>query len=257
MKTKYPSKSAGMVQKMRIILSLIMVLSLVVLGEAQALSAEAPQQKVSMNPSQGTQQDDLDYALIRAGGDLLMVKNRQTLTVWRGDKLLIQDAVLTNGARRPGIVNIVGYDNPAGKFDDRGVEIDTGTDLRKHWSVSSRYEIYQIKVMSNRRLNGVIFLQVEDPRLRYAVVSVNERQVVVREGEILTIDESDQVQVRKVVTTLPDSHENDVTFQMVASSASEPSVAESEVWELRFFHRGHRFADLPIRVRGDGARQKP
>ncbi len=242
---------------MQYIMSLFIVLSLFLSGEAPSFPGVTPQQKVLMNPSQGGQQDDLDYGLIRVDGELLMIKNRQTLVVWRGDKVEVQDAVLTNGARRPGIVNIVGYDNPTGKFDDRGVAIDTGTDLRKHWSVSTRHEIYQIKAMSSRRLDGVLYLRVEDPQLRYVVVSVNERQVVVREGEILTIDENDRVQVRKVVTTLPDSREKNVTFQMAESSDRDPSIVVTEFWELRFFHRGHKFAVVPIRVKADGARQKP
>jgi len=37
----------------------------------------------------------------------------------------------------------------------------------------------------------------------------------------------------------------------------DPSIVVTEFWELRFFHRGHKFAVVPIRVKADGARQKP
>lgn len=196
----------------------------------------------------------LDYVVIRVNEQNQIVHAGETLSAIRGDILTIVGAVLQNTKQDPGIVNVVGYDNPQGTRDDRGFRIDSAQDLNLKWSTSTKSETYDIKVMTHSFLNGLVKLHIEVPKVKFVIARVNGRQIVVQDKESLKIKANDTLRIEKVVTNLPEV-DRDVKFIMVNTGAESDGIHHE--WEVHFFRHNRQFGSLAIQVEPENSVSEP
>ena len=194
--------------------------------------------------------EELDYFVIEHNGENKLLKNMDTMNYVRGDELKIKAAKLRAGDHEPMEVNLVGFRHPVkpGNRHDLGFLIDTSITLdKKQWAVDERGEVFFIAAASKKLLHGYAFFKRLEPALSYVDIQVNEQQRVMREGETLKLKAADLFKVGRVVTNIKNL--DDVTFQVVELSKGRKSSAELlEYYEIRFKHRSHVFAKIPMQV---------
>lgn len=184
----------------------------------------------------------LDYVIIEVNGQPRMVKEGGELPVLRGDRLKIKEATLVDRRIAAKEVNLVGYQSPSPKGEDRGFEFTT-TDLKARHSEDGRGDVYALQVASKKTLHGMVYLRLMNPVLRYAEVSINGANKVLRDGESLAVKASDLVKVERVVTNLEKN--DDVLFQIAPVAPTTQAPAN---YEIRFQRGGTDFARIPLQI---------
>lgn len=189
----------------------------------------------------------LDYVIVEVNGQPRLVKSGAELPVLRGDHLKIKEATLNDRSTQPKDVNLVGYQSPSPKGEDRGYEFTT-TDLKTRHSEDQKGEVYALQVATKNVLHGTVYLKLMNPVLRYAEVSINGANKVLRDGESLSVKATDLVKVERVVTNLEKN--DDVLFQ-IAPAFSKPSAGKpgvSGAYEILFQRGGTDFARIPLKI---------
>ncbi len=188
----------------------------------------------------------LDYVIVEVNGAPRLVKAGEELPVLRGDRLKIKEATLTDRGTQPKDVNLVGYQSPNPKGEDRGYEFST-TDLKPRHSEDQKGDVYALQVATKKVLHGTVYLRLMNPVLRYAEVSINGQNRVLRDGEALRVKAKDLVKVERVVTNLEKN--DDVLFQIAPTSAKAlAGKAESGEYEILFQRGGTEFARIPLHI---------
>ncbi|NRA43374.1 MAG: hypothetical protein HRU09_00285 [Oligoflexales bacterium] len=194
--------------------------------------------------------EELDYFIIEHNGESKLLKNKETLSYVRGDELKIKAAKLRAGDHKPSEVNLVGFRHPIkpGNRHDLGFLIDTSSTLdKKQWAVDEKGEVFFIAAASKKLLHGYAYLKRLEPSLSYVDIQVNDQQRVMREGETLKLSSVDLFKVSRVVTNIKNL--DHVTFQVVELGDQGKAVLKShELYEIRFKHRSHIFAKIPMEV---------
>jgi len=119
---------------------------------------------------------DLFWYNIKINGDERIFQNYEHVKLIRGDKLEIVDVI--SGLENPSdlVVNLKGYvgDSSNNTGEDRGYVVDTGRDLWKRYSLKKKGEHYQVVVKNNGDTVGKLFLDLEDPALKYIVIDTGD-----------------------------------------------------------------------------------
>lgn len=183
----------------------------------------------------------LDYVLVLVNAKPHLLRDGEELAIVRGDQVVIKEAGLRDKQHLIKEVNVIGFQAPKGGNEDRGQLIDTAKDLKAKYSESGKGQVYAVLAGSKGVLHGGVFLRLIEPTLRYAEISVNGKQLTLRDGEPVTVRGTDKVKVEKVVTNL-ESHEG-VMFQMTEVDPAQGA------YEIRFLRSGLAFATIPLRVR--------
>ena len=194
--------------------------------------------------------EELDYLIVEHNGENKLLKNKETLSYIRGDELKIKAAKLREGEYQPSEVNLVGFRHPIkpGNRNDLGFLIDTSKTLdKKQWAVDEKGEVFFIAAASKKLLHGYAFLRRLEPALEYVDIKVNDKQRVMREGETLKLGAADLFKVGRVVTNIKNM--DHITFQVVELGKDKRASLKSlEYYEIRFKHRSHVFAKIPLHV---------
>lgn len=184
----------------------------------------------------------LDYVIVEVNGAPRLVKAGAELPVLRGDRLKIREAALANKDLEPREVNLVGYQSPSPKGEDRGYEFST-SDLKPRHSEDQKGDVYALQVTSKKVLHGTVYLKLMNPVLRYAEVSINGQRRVLRDGESLSVKAKDLVKVERVVTNLEKN--DDVLFQIAPVT---PTPNSRSNYEILFQRGGAEFARIPLQI---------
>ncbi len=187
----------------------------------------------------------LDYVIVEVNGQPRLVKAGGELPVLRGDHLKIKEAALAGKAEGPKEVNLVGYQSPSPKGEDRGYDFTT-MDLKARHSEDQKGDVYALQVATKKVLHGTVYIRLMNPVLRYAEVSINGTNKVLRDGESLAVKATDLVKVERVVTNLEKT--DDVLFQIAPASAKATAGKPEGDYEIRFQRGGTDFARIPLKI---------
>ena len=157
----------------------------------------------------------------------------------RGDLLEVVEAKLMTPAMLVGQVDVIGFKSPNKHLgEDRGFEFGTHQ-LNQWYSEGRKGEVWSILAMTGNKLHGAAFLRIVDPAFRYAEVKVNGKTQVLRDGQELIVNASDQFKLSRVVTNLSD--DKDIHFHIVP-------LAKSGHYEIRIERDKRAFAAIPLKV---------
>lgn len=145
----------------------------------------------------------LAHVRVAVNGDKTAVLPGQSLDLYRGDDLVLEEAVFnhTPGGMIAGTaLDIEEFDlppdqNPSGSSNERGLVIHTGAMPKKN---------YRVVVRAGDRVMGNIKLVVAEPRFDYAVMLVNGSPVTVLPGGRLKLHPDDQIRLESVRSNIPD-----------------------------------------------------
>lgn len=217
-------------------LGLVISIALSLAWVRPALPAHASKEVVE--PGQ-----QLDYVIVEVNGQPRLVKAGGELAVLRGDHLKIRSAALVDKSLAAKEVNLFGYQSPSRRGEDRGYEFTT-MDLKARHSEAQDGDVFAMLVSTNKVLHGAVYLRLINPVLRYAEVSINGKNRVLRDGEPLTVKNTDLVKVERVVTNL--AKNDDVLFQIAPVKTSASAAATD--FEIRFQRGGTDFARIPLKI---------
>ena len=193
----------------------------------------------------------LDYVTLEVAGETKLLKNGDELKLVVGDVFTVKDAFLVDKRERAVDINVVGFshDDPKSRAsDDRGHRVDTAKLVYKpQWSERGEGQVYGVAVRSGRRLHGVVYIRLIEPRLQFAEITINGQPRTMRDGEALTLRRSDQLKIKRVSTNLHD--DQGVMFQVVEQvGVRGGSPLKPDLYEIRFLRSGRKFASIPLKV---------
>ena len=147
----------------------------------------------------------IDGFVIETRGHRILLSNKETLEVTRGDIIKIVD-VLPSPSPSSGIkVNFKGFvgDRKNNTGEDRGFLIDTGTDLMNRYSLNKKDEYYEIVVTQGKDNLGRLLVKLIPPKIDYLVLKVNsDRHIFLRPEEKVSLSEKDQISLEEIQTNL-------------------------------------------------------
>jgi hypothetical protein len=198
------------------------------------------------SPTQIKQSDEynrrLDYVMVEVNGEPRIIRAGGELAVVRGDKVEVKQAQLVDKDIKIEVVNVVGYANAKrGGSEDRNMVINTGTQLAKRFSENGGDQVYAVTAVSRGEFHGAVYIRMVEPTLRYAVISVNGDNRVLRDGEKMTINRNDMVKVARVESNVADDKE--IEFQIFEHAEKGRSD-----FEIRFTRGEQIFARIPLVV---------
>ncbi len=137
---------------------------------------------LSLNGGAATSKDS--YAVInnKGGGYLLyklkvnggfrIIENFGTVSIVKGDTLVIEDVITSAWDPSGLVVNFKGYVGNASvnTGEDRGYTINTATDLWPNYSLSKNEEKYQIITTNNGAKIGKFYVNIKKPAIDYLVI---------------------------------------------------------------------------------------
>ena len=149
------------------------------------------------------QPDKIEYFVIEANGNRLLLAEGDTLELVKGDKMKITDVFPSSLS---GItVNFKGFvgDKSNNTGEDRGYEIDTGNDLMKRYSIYNNDEYYPIIVSQDDNEIGRLTVKLIPPKMNYLVLKVNDnRHVLLRPEESVSLSIRDEICMEEIHTNL-------------------------------------------------------
>jgi hypothetical protein len=148
----------------------------------------------------------IDHFVIETKGHRILLSNRETLDLVRGEKLKIVD-ILPSFPGSSGIkVNFKGFvgDWKNNTGEDRGYTIDTGTDLIKRYSLHKKGEFYEI--IASRGDNnalGRLVVRLAPPRMDYLILKINNhRHIYLRSEDTVSLSTKDKICLEEIQTNL-------------------------------------------------------
>ncbi len=112
---------------------------------------------------------------IKNNGVEQIYQNYDHVKLIKGDKFEIVDVISSFLDTSDLVVNFKGYvgDPENNTGEDRGYVIDTYRDLWKHYSLDKKDKRYQVVVTHNNNTLGKLFIDLEDPALKYIVLQMS------------------------------------------------------------------------------------
>ncbi|MBU0988106.1 MAG: hypothetical protein KKH68_12735, partial [Proteobacteria bacterium] len=142
---------------------------------------------------------------VRINGDERIFQNYAHVKLVKGDKFEIVDIISGMGNPSAFVVNLKGFvgttRNNTG--EDRGYVIDTGRDLWQRYSLERKGKIYQVVVTDDREVIGKLFLDLEDPVLKYIVLNTEDRKMrCLVPGDMICVKPGTPVQLFDINTNV-------------------------------------------------------
>jgi hypothetical protein len=176
------------------------------------------------------------------------VSNGETLPILRGDRFRIESAQLVGQGIKPDRIDLVGFARSNQSNDDRGVWIDSSTELIPKFAVQPGGDKYSIRVYRRGVLAGEAFIHIVQPSLNYAEVSVNGAVRLVRSDDVLKVNAKDQFKLEKVVTNLGETSDVSVRLEPVEIRNSKLPY---KLYEMQLIRKNVIFARLSLQVRDE------
>jgi hypothetical protein len=184
--------------------------------------------------------------VISTGQQQHRVSNGEILPILRGDRFRIESAQLVGQGLKPDRIDLVGFARPNQPNDDRGVWIDSATELLSRFAVVPGGDKYSVKVYRRGILAGEAFVQIVQPSLNYAEVSVNGSIRLLRADDVLKVSSKDQFKLEKVVTNLGETEDVSVRLEPIELRNSKPPY---KLYEMQLIRKNVVFARLGLQVR--------
>jgi hypothetical protein len=149
----------------------------------------------------------LEYLMIEAKGDRILLADGETLHLVEGDRLKIVD-VWPTPPGVPGLkVNFKGFvgNRRHNTGEDRGYVINTANDLMKRYSLEKKGALYEILASREGKLLGRFLVRLIPPRLAYLKLKVNGQPPrILTPGDTLRVSERDQICLEEVGANMYD-----------------------------------------------------
>ncbi len=149
--------------------------------------------------------DKINYFVIEAHGNRILLSNGETLRLVKGDEMKIVD-VLPPPPPGSGIkVNFKGFvgNKKNNTGEDRGYTIHTGTDLIERYSLKKNPDLYEIVVSRPGKIIGRAFVELSRPKLSYLVLKVNtDKHLYMEPGQRVTLSRDDRICPEVIQTNL-------------------------------------------------------
>ncbi len=148
---------------------------------------------------------DFLYYKILINGKEQICRNYEHVKLIRGDTIEIED--VTTGICDPSSleVNFKGYvgDKVNNTGEDRGYTINTGKDLWKRYSLDRKGKRYQVVALHKNATIGKLFIDLEDPVIKYLVFSNGDGQRhCYTPGETISINTKKKMQLIDIITNV-------------------------------------------------------
>ncbi|MCB9228382.1 MAG: hypothetical protein H6618_02105 [Deltaproteobacteria bacterium] len=197
----------------------------------------------------------LGYYIVERNGERIILENGTVLRFIRGDLLRVTGVVLKNGEKNKRTeVNVVGFRAKTAGEDrqDLGQFIDTASYLnRKYWSINNEGDTYAVVAARDGQMLGMASLQRVEPKLQYVDIRLNDQIRVMREGQLIRMNASDQFKVEKIVTNLKNLDHVHYRLLRVSGEAltGQKNLPDHVgAYKLIFQHRSYEFAAIPMLV---------
>ena len=142
---------------------------------------------------------------IRINDNEQVVNNYSRVKLIRGDTLELVDVVTGHGDASGLTVNFKGYvgDKKGNTGEDRGFVINTARDLWKRYSLNKAGKAYQVVATLHDDIVGKLFVDLEDPVLRYVVLRLRSGEMVCLEpGDIALVNAKEPFKVFDINTNV-------------------------------------------------------
>ena len=151
----------------------------------------------------------LDSVKVLVNGNLQIVTRGADLVVLEGDRLRIEEALLTS-KQQPEIVNLVGFKKSeiGNPYDDRKKIIAIPEDLSSRWAIGSERNRYRVVVRSKSWMHGRIYLRVEQPQIHSFVASLNGQDQTIKAGEVIAASATDILHIKAVNSNFDTADKN-------------------------------------------------
>ena len=142
-------------------------------GGGETLSADMA---VSAKPKP---EPGLLFYKIKINGDERIFQNYEHVKLVKGDQVEIVDVISNLADSSAFAVNLKGYvgDSLNNTGEDRGHVIHTARDLWERYSLEKRGKHYQVVVTNGQDLVGKLFLDLENPVLKYIVLGTRDGEM--------------------------------------------------------------------------------
>lgn len=191
---------------------------------------------------------DLSYVMFEVNGQRKAVQPGKTLQIVRGDQIRIVEAGLAGPKNLASRVNLVGFhsDEHSKLGNDINVLVKTDRSLLRGYAQGEQKNIYRVVASSGASDHGEVFIQVLKPELRFATVLVNDKERVIRDGQLLKLKADDRFKVKSVKTNVADQDQK-VTFD-VKSVAGIKQIQQVQFYTIEFRRLGRKFAQIPVQI---------
>jgi len=129
----------------------------------------------------------------------------ETLTVVRGDTIILTDAVTSDPSFTDFRINFYGFIGNKNRNDaeDRGYVINTGKNLMPRFSIDGTGNIYRIEALHGSAVIGNVFLKIIDPEVHYVIVEHPDgTKHALTPGTTMTCDLTDSLRLLSVISNV-------------------------------------------------------
>lgn len=191
---------------------------------------------------------DLDKMGIAINGEDQVLTRGQTLTLIRGDEVVLRYAILQGSGESPRTLDFVGF--PVGKTskypDDRNRAIDTSL-LRRDKGKSG--SLFRIRSRSGSDEHGEIPVTVKDPELVELNLKINGVTRSVGPGQNLSLKREDSFEVESIRTNIAE-------IDSQVRVAIEPTANPLEGIQINLFYRTYAFASVKVLLHPEGSEMR-
>ena len=162
-------------------------------GKVKAQKAESP------SPAK------IDYFVVETMGQRLLMGNRDTLQLVKGDKLKILDILPASPSPSDIKVNFKGFvgDRKNNTGEDRGYTINTGKDLMRRYSLHKKGKVYTVIATKGDSTLGKFRVQLSPPKMDYMILRVNSHQHhFLRPEQKVILSRNDEICLEEISTNL-------------------------------------------------------
>jgi hypothetical protein len=150
----------------------------------------------------------IDYFVIEARGQRILLSSGDTLDLTSGDELKILDVMPSPSGSSKIKVNFKGFvgDLKNNTGEDRGYLIDTSTDLMNRYSLNGRGSSYEILVSEGEAVLGRAVVRLSPPKVNYLILRMSRgKYVFVKPEDTVSLSLEDKICIEDVRTNLYDT----------------------------------------------------
>ena len=147
----------------------------------------------------------IDYFVVETMGQRILLGNRDTLRLVKGDKLKILDTIPPSRHASGIKVNFKGFvgDRRNNTGEDRGYTIDTGRKLMRRYSLNKKGRVYEVIATQKKDVLGRFLVHLSPPKMDYMVLRVNSHlHHFLRPEQKVALSRQDEICLEEISTNL-------------------------------------------------------
>ncbi len=184
---------------------------------------------------------------LTVNGESMVIKNRETLSLVRGDVIVLEKADIWPNSGGGSLINFLGYRNSwkDDKSEDDSYQIIDTSLLKNGWSVNGQTEKYSILIKKDHKIVGKIITNLKKPKLSTVELYVNDKPLVVLDGSSLVLNSMDNLKVGSVKST-----EVSINRRLSVKLDELAHEENSKKFELKVFHGTYHLGSIFILLAG-------